>query len=73
VEEFDPASTRESTELLLLVIQPRHGPHIIAYSLVVDEITCPESCFLATAVVLSLIYIDVTWQWVYMSKYLVKL
>jgi hypothetical protein len=41
---------------------------IIAYSLVAVE-TCPQSCSLATAVVLSPVYIAVTWQWVYMSQY----
>jgi hypothetical protein len=39
---------------------------IIACSLVSRE-TCPESCSLATAVVLSPVYTAVTWQWVYMS------
>jgi hypothetical protein len=36
----------------------------------VDGKTYPQSCFLATAVVLSPVYTAVTWQWVYMSQYL---
>jgi hypothetical protein len=39
---------------------------IIACSLVDGE-TCPQSCSLATAVVLSPVYTAVTWQWVFMS------
>jgi hypothetical protein len=39
---------------------------IIACFLVTGE-TCPQSCSLAMAVVLSLIYAAVTWQWVYVS------
>jgi hypothetical protein len=31
------------------------------------ETTCPQICSLATAVVFSLVYTAVTWQWVYMS------
>jgi hypothetical protein len=31
--------------------------------------TCPHSCSLATAVVLSPVYTAVTWRWVYMSQY----
>jgi hypothetical protein len=38
---------------------------ITAYSLVAWE-TCPQSCSLATAVLLSPVYTAVTWQWVYM-------
>jgi hypothetical protein len=37
---------------------------IIACSLVAGEPTCPQSCPLATAVVLSPVYTAVTWQWV---------
>jgi hypothetical protein len=43
---------------------------IIACSLVAGEATCPQSCSLATAVILSSIYTAVTWQWVYMSLYM---
>jgi hypothetical protein len=42
---------------------------IIACSLVAVETTCPQSCSLATAVLLSPVYTAVTWQWVYMSGY----
>jgi hypothetical protein len=42
---------------------------IIACSLVAGATTCPQRCSLATAVVLSPVYIAVTWQWVYMSQY----
>jgi hypothetical protein len=41
---------------------------IITCSLVSGETTCPQSCSLATAVVLSPIYTAVTWQWVFMSE-----
>jgi hypothetical protein len=41
---------------------------IIACSVVAGEI-CPQSCSLATAVVLSPVYIADTWHWVYMSQY----
>jgi uncharacterized membrane protein YphA (DoxX/SURF4 family) len=41
---------------------------IIACSLVAVE-TCPKSCSLGTAVILSPVYVAVTWQWVYMSEY----
>jgi hypothetical protein len=34
--------------------------------------TCPQSCSLATAVVLSPVYTAVTWQWVSMSQYLLS-
>jgi hypothetical protein len=40
---------------------------IIACSVVGRETTSPQSCSLATAVVLSLIYTAVTWQWVYVT------
>jgi hypothetical protein len=33
--------------------------------------TCPKSCSLSTAVILSLVYTAVTWQWVYMSQHAV--
>jgi hypothetical protein len=42
---------------------------IIACSLVARERTCPQSCSLATAVVLSPVYTAVAWQWVSMSQY----
>jgi hypothetical protein len=42
---------------------------IIAYSLVAKETPYPQSCSLATAVVLSLVYAAVTWQRFYMSQY----
>jgi hypothetical protein len=38
-------------------------------SVVAGETTCPKSCSLATAVILSPVYTAVTWQWVYMSQY----
>jgi hypothetical protein len=38
---------------------------IIAWSFVAGE-TCPQSCFPAAAV-----YTAITWQWVYMSQYVV--
>jgi hypothetical protein len=41
---------------------------IIACSLAAGE-TCAQSCFLATAVVMSPVYRVVTWQWVYKSQY----
>jgi hypothetical protein len=65
-------------ELLALVIRSyspgtnhtEDSSSIIACSLVAGETTCPESCSLATAVVLSPVYTAVTWQLVYMSQYL---
>jgi hypothetical protein len=39
---------------------------IIACSLISGE-TCPQTCSLATAVVLSPVYAAVTWRWVYMK------
>jgi hypothetical protein len=42
---------------------------IIACSLVAGKTTCPQSCSLATAVVLSPVYTAVTWQQVHMSQY----
>jgi hypothetical protein len=42
---------------------------IIACFLVAGKTVCPQRCFLTTAVVLSLVYTAVTWQWVYMSQY----
>jgi hypothetical protein len=42
---------------------------IIACSLVAGETKYPQSCSLATAVVLSPVYTAGTWQWVYMSQY----
>jgi hypothetical protein len=47
---------------------PENVSSIIACSLFARE-TCPQSCFLATAVVLWLIYTADTWRWVYMSQY----
>jgi hypothetical protein len=41
---------------------------IIACSLVAGETTCPQSCSLAPAVVLSPVYSAVTGPWVYMSQ-----
>jgi hypothetical protein len=38
-------------------------------SLVAGETTCPQSCSLATGVVLSPVYTAVTWQQVYISQY----
>jgi hypothetical protein len=40
-----------------------------ACSLVAGETTYPQSCSLATALVLLPAYTAVTWQWVYMSQY----
>jgi hypothetical protein len=44
---------------------------IIACSFVAGETMCPPSCSLATAVVISPVYTAVTWQWVYMSQYII--
>jgi hypothetical protein len=40
----------------------------IPASLLAGETTCPQSCSLATAVLLSPVYISATWQWVYVSQ-----
>jgi hypothetical protein len=44
---------------------------ITACSIVAVETTCPQSCFPATAVLLSQVYTDVIRQWVYMSQCLI--
>jgi hypothetical protein len=41
----------------------------IACSVVAGKRTCPQSSSLAAAVLLSPVYMAVTWQWVYMSQY----
>lgn len=38
-----------------------------AYSLLAKETTCPQSCLLAAAVVLSPVCTALTWQWDYMT------
>jgi hypothetical protein len=38
--------------------------------LVAGETKCPQSCSFATAVILSPVYIAVTWQWVYVSQHI---
>jgi hypothetical protein len=63
-----------STELLVLVTESLHGPHrkrLFHYRVFsrCQEITCPQRCSLATAVVLWPVHAAVTWQWVYMSQY----
>jgi hypothetical protein len=49
-----------------------HGKllRLLLFSLVAGEKTCPQSCCLATTVVLSPVYTAVTWQWVYISQYI---
>jgi hypothetical protein len=42
---------------------------VIACSVVAGETTCPQSCSLTMALVLSPVYVAVTWKWVYMSRY----
>jgi hypothetical protein len=42
---------------------------IIACSLIAWELTCPQSCSLAKAILLSPVYTAVGWQWVCMSQY----
>jgi hypothetical protein len=63
VEVFVPASTRK--------YRTHNISCIIARSLISGERACPQSCSLATAVVLSPVYTAVTWQRVYMSQYIV--
>jgi hypothetical protein len=46
----------------------QNASSIIACFLVAGE-TCPQSCSLPMAVVLSPVYTAVTWQWVYISQY----
>jgi hypothetical protein len=41
---------------------------IIACSLAAGKTTCPQSCSIVTAVVLSPVYTAVTWHWVCMSQ-----
>jgi hypothetical protein len=47
---------------------PQKTSFIIECSVVAGETTCPQSCSLATAVVLSPVYTAVTCQWVYTSQ-----
>jgi hypothetical protein len=54
--------------MLVLVTYPGSDCTENASSLVARE-TCPQKCFLATAIVLSPVYTAVTLQWVYMSQY----
>jgi hypothetical protein len=77
VEVFEPASTRDQPQINYQssLYDPgtdisQNFSSIIACSLVVGETTCPQSCSLATAVVLSLVYTAVSWQWIYMSQQL---
>jgi hypothetical protein len=66
-------NTEPTTEILVLLIQPRHGPHrrslfhYCVFSRYGEKF--PQSCFLATAVVRSPVYTAVIWQWFYMSQY----
>jgi hypothetical protein len=72
-------SVRPFTQLiqsnyLVLVICPgtdrtENVSSIIACSLVAGETTCPQSCSIAMAIVLSPVYTAVTWQRVFMSQY----
>jgi hypothetical protein len=68
VEVFDPVSTRvlsllnyQSSLYSPITDRTENVSSIIARSLVAGE-TCPQSCSLATAVVLSPVYTAVTWK-----------
>jgi hypothetical protein len=68
VEVLEPS---QITELLVLVMYSRHDvSSIIACSFFAGETTRPQSCSIATALVLSTVNTSVTWQRVYMSQYL---
>jgi hypothetical protein len=69
-----PFQPNPITELLILVIHPRHGPHrkrLFHYCVFRRRRgnKRPQSCSLAAAVVLSPVFTAVTSQWVYMSQY----
>jgi hypothetical protein len=77
----DPAGWRPShTNLLFFSLLSQDYPvmaagrtestaSIIACSLVARGTMCPQSCSLATAVVLSPVYTALTWQCIYMPQY----
>jgi hypothetical protein len=64
----------QTTELLL-VIYSQHGSHrkLLPCCLFFScrGTVCPQSCSLATTVVLSPVYTAVTWRWFYVSRYFV--
>jgi hypothetical protein len=77
VEVFAPASTRAMVTSAILRISyyspstdsTENVSSIITCSPAAEE-TCPQSCSLVAAVVLSPVYIAVIWQRIYMSQYL---
>jgi hypothetical protein len=82
VEVNEPASTWSSEPvshygILFSLYSPdtdctKNISSIIACSLAARETTCSQSCFPATAVMLSPVYTAVTWQCFYVSHYLLQ-
>jgi hypothetical protein len=69
---WNTVGTWQEVQLLVLFIFPHTDRienvfPIIACSL--DVVTCPQSCYSATAVLLSPVYTAVIWQWIYMLQY----
>jgi hypothetical protein len=52
----------------VLAPSPEKISSIFACSLVARETTCPQSCSLVTAVVLSRVYTALSWQWICISE-----
>jgi hypothetical protein len=72
VEIFEPASAWQNywPSLYSPGTDPTESVFSISTcSLVAGETSCPQSCFLATAAVLSTAYTAVTWQWICMLQY----
>jgi hypothetical protein len=56
---------RWGSSLMNMLGRTENVSSFIACSLISGETTCPQSCSLATAIVLSSVYTAVIWQWVY--------
>jgi hypothetical protein len=76
VEVFDPASTRDTQlshfkeiRYIALARTTQNTSLPLLHVLSLPGQTCPQSCSLATDVLLSPVYTAVTWQWVYMSHH----
>jgi hypothetical protein len=57
-----PSLTRGRVCHLSVIVRTESVSYIVACSLVAEETTCPQSCSLAKAVVLSPVYTGVIWQ-----------
>jgi hypothetical protein len=68
-----PPTTRRAEVVVLKPTSTRTAEKtsLVLFCALVGE-TCPQSCSLATAVVLFPVYTAVTWQWVYMSEHFLR-